>query len=72
MSAWYRHKLGYSTQETIQAMATGEANGYWGRFRACTDHPQVVVRVAAWLGFISVCLGVLGTILGVASLRPAA
>ena len=72
MSAWYRQRLGYSTQETISAMTTQPANGVWGRFRACTDHPQVVVRVAAWLGFISVCLGMVGVILGALSLRAGA
>jgi hypothetical protein len=31
---------------------------------ACTDHPQIIVRVAAWLGLISVVLGLLGVIIG--------
>ena len=69
MSEWYRQILGYSTQETISTMNIKPANCCWGRFRACTHHPQVVVRVAAWLGLISVCLGMVGVILGVLSLR---
>jgi hypothetical protein len=68
MNEWYRSKLGYRTQETVQAMTIAPANNLWGRFRACTDHPQVVVRVAAWLGFIGVVLGILGIALGILSL----
>lgn len=71
MNAWYRHRLGYTTQETIQAMTTQEVDGFLGRFRACVDHPQVVVRVAAWLGIISICLGLLGVLLGGISLSLA-
>jgi hypothetical protein len=67
LNGWFRAKLGVQTQTdvpiTIQA-----ANGHLGRFLACTGHPQVIVRVAAWLGLISVSLGVLGAILGVVSL----
>ena len=72
MSEWYRQSLGYYTQETISTMNIKPATGSWGRFRACTDHPQVVVRVAAWLGLISVCLGMVGVILGALSLRAGA
>jgi hypothetical protein len=34
-------------------------NGLWGKFRASTGHPQVVVRLATWLAVISVALGVI-------------
>ena len=29
-------------------------NTHWGKLRACMGHPQVIVRVAAWLGLLSV------------------
>jgi len=71
MSGWYRLKLGdIQTQSTVQ-ISIAPANCHWGRFRACIDHPQIIVRVGAWLGFISVVLGVVGVILGAFSLRGA-
>ena len=68
LSSWYRAKLGQlETQEEYQLEIT-RADNWWGRLRACMQHPQIVVRVAAWLGVVSVALGALGVLLGVVSL----
>jgi hypothetical protein len=69
IGAWYRDKLGVITQSDIPL--TVKARNCWlGRFRACTDHPQIVVRVAAWLGAIGLLLGVIGLVLGLWSACP--
>lgn len=71
INGWYRAALGgVSTQSDVQ-LSIKPCNSWWGKFKACTHHPQTVVRVAAWLGLISVILGLLGAVLGAASLRAA-
>lgn len=60
MNAWYRNRLGGIETKKSHDLTISEANGFWGRFRASTGHPQVVVRLATWLGVISVALGIVG------------
>ena len=72
ISGWYRAVLGGApTQSEIQ-LSIKACNSWWGKFRACTQHPQTVVRVAAWLGAIGLFLGIVGLVLGVVSLCPKA
>jgi hypothetical protein len=67
IGGWYRASLGgLTTQEDVQ-LAIRSCNSMWGRLMACIDHPQAVVRVAAWLGLVSVGLGLLGVVLGALS-----
>lgn len=77
MSYWYRAKLGspeapLETQKEY-ALDVGDANSVLGKLRASISHPQLVVRVAAWLSLLSVllaiALGVPGLVLGVCSYR---
>lgn len=68
MNGWYRSKLGDLAKQSTADIIVTPANTHWGRFRACTHHPQIVVRVAAWLGLISVGLGAIGVALGALSL----
>lgn len=68
INGWYRAALGDLSSQSDVALSINACNSYWGKFKACTHHPQIIVRVAAWLGFISVVLGLLGTVLGVKSL----
>jgi hypothetical protein len=71
INGWYRAKLGgLSTQSDI-ALHIKPSNCWWGKFKACTDHPQIIVRVAAWLGAIGLFLGVIGLVLGMVSLCQA-
>jgi hypothetical protein len=65
---WFRAKLGIKTQEEIQ-LQIRPCRTWYGQFKACTDHPQVVIRVAAWLGVVGLILGVIGLALGIISLR---
>ena len=68
---WYRARLGppkapLKTQEKYVFEIKAFDRWYnksLGKLRACTGHPQVVVRVGVWLGIISVWLGVLGVII---------
>jgi hypothetical protein len=64
MGGWYRAKLGDIPKQIEIELTVKACDTRWGKFRACLDHPQIVVRVAAWLGAISVGLGLLGAILG--------
>lgn len=72
INGWYRAKLGgLSTQSDI-SLNIKPSNCWRGKFKACTDHPQIIVRVAAWLGAIGLFLGIVGLVLGVVSLCPKA
>lgn len=68
IGGWYRAALGGLSTQMDVPLTIKPCNTWWGHFKACTDHPQTVVRVAAWLGLISVVLGFLGMLLGAASL----
>ena len=70
MNGWYRACLGgLETQKEYTLEITG-VRSWWGKMRACMDHPQIVVRLAIWLGVLSVSLGVVGVLLGIISVWP--
>lgn len=60
INGWYRNCLGGIETKQNHELEISEANGFWGKFRASIDHPQVVVRLATWLAVISVGLSLLG------------
>lgn len=68
ISAWYRASLGGLTTQSDVPLEIKACNSWVGKFYACIHHPQIVVRLAAWLGGISIVLGLVGLGLGVASL----
>ena len=70
MSGRYRPRLGALQTQREYALEVTEAESWYGKIRACVHHPQIVVRVAVWLGLISVALGAIGVILGVISVWP--
>ena len=72
ISGWYRAALGDLSTKADVPLNIKPSNCWWGKFKACTDHPQIIVRVAAWLGAIGLFLGVVGLALGVLSLCPRA
>jgi hypothetical protein len=65
MSYWYRARLGGLETQQEYPLDVKKTIPIWGSLRACMQHPEVVVRVAAWLGLLSVALGLLGVILAV-------
>lgn len=65
MNGWYRAQLGELETQHEYALDITPVDDCWGKLRACMDHPQIIVRVAAWLGVIGVALGVIGVILGI-------
>lgn len=71
MGSWYRAVLGGLETQRDYPLQIEPAHTVLGKFRACTHHPQVVVRVAAWLGLIGLVLGAIGVLLGIVSLLPA-
>jgi hypothetical protein len=60
IGAWYRKKLGHESPQSDVTLKISSCNSAWGHFKACTDHPQSVVRLSSWLGFLGLALGVLG------------
>jgi hypothetical protein len=59
MSQWYRSKLGREAPLKTQKeypLDIVPAIPLWGSLRACMQHPQVVARVAVWLGVWSFLL----------------
>ncbi len=63
LSAYYRDKLKIAGDQKTVELKIKEC-GFIGRIRACFDHPQVVVRVAAWMGVVSAILGFAGLMVG--------
>lgn len=70
IGAWYRSGLGAIHSQEELPLEIEECNSLIGRFKACTGHPQVVVRLATWLGGIGLVLGVIGLALGILSIWP--
>lgn len=63
INEWYRKMLGDLNTQTECNLCIEEAENPWGKFHSCIQHPQVVVRVATWLGLISIGLGVISLII---------
>lgn len=70
LSDWFRAKLGGLATQSDIPLTIKPNESWWGKFNTCTDHPQIVVRVASWLGAIGLFLGFVGLVLGVLSLCP--
>ena len=70
MNEWYRKRLGgLETKPKIDyPLVIEKADSWYGKIRACLQHPQNVVRIATRLGIISFALGVFGLFLGVVAL----
>ncbi len=68
INEWYRRLLGDITTKSERELQISAADNLRGKLLASVQHPQIVVRVAFWLGAISVVLGLLGLILGAISL----
>jgi len=68
MGAWYRANLGGLVPQTDVPLKITSCWSWLAQFKACTDHPQVVVRLAAWLGALGLLLGIIGLLIGIASL----
>lgn len=65
---WHREKLGSIATRSNASLTMRPANGLWGKLMACLDHPQTVVRVATWLGFLGLALGVVSLFISLAPL----
>lgn len=63
INGWYRSHLGNIETKQKHELIITEVNSYWGKLRACTDHPQIIVRLATWLAVLSVALGALSIFL---------
>lgn len=71
IGSWFRAGLGDIAAQAEVQLEVKAVNGWWGKFKACTHHPQIVVRLGAWLGGIGFVLGIIGLLLGVSSIWPA-
>lgn len=70
MGEWYRASLGVVSTRSVTEISLHVCKTPLGQMRACTQHPQIVVRVAAWLGILGLLLGLVGLALGVVSVLP--
>jgi hypothetical protein len=70
ISQWYRERLGGLETQKDYSLEVSPVNSWYGKLRSCKDHPQIVVRVALYLGLLSVLLGFIGLALGIVSLWP--
>ena len=68
MGEWFRAALGGVQTQQEPSLLIEPCNSGLARFRACADHPQIVVRVAAWLGGIGLALGIVGFLISLISL----
>lgn len=64
MNHWYRSRLGKIEPQEKYYIEITQANNIGGKFRSCIEHPQIVVRVATWLGVLGGVLGGISVILG--------
>lgn len=67
INEWYRKLLGDLSTKSEYDLQISSADTLIGKLRASAQHPQIIVRVAFWLGLISVVLGLVGLILGIMS-----
>lgn len=70
IGGWFRAQLGGLVKQREYELQISPCNNWWGKLCACFHHPQVMVRVGAWLGVIGVFLGLMGVVLGVVGLLP--
>jgi len=68
INEWYRKKLGNIEAQSEYDLEIEEKDNLWGKLRACSHHPQIIVRTSTWLCIISAILGLLGLFLGIISL----
>ncbi|TXH48362.1 MAG: hypothetical protein E6Q87_06245 [Cellvibrionales bacterium] len=69
INSWYRAALGNPLSQSDAALVIKSSNNLWGKFKACTDHPQVSVRLTTWISTISLLLGIFGFALGLLSVQ---
>jgi hypothetical protein len=62
INEWYRAKLGILRTQIEEDLDIEITDSWRGRLSACLQHPQIIVRLATWLGLMSVFLGMLGIV----------
>ncbi len=63
INGWYRSQLGGIETKKNHSLEISFANGLWGKFCASIGHPQLIVRLATWLGIISIVLGTISIVM---------
>jgi len=74
MSSWYRHRLELDKGQRVELAIDfpGRVQKIFWQFRACLQHPQVVVVLATALGIVAVGLGLIGFGLGLIGIQHVA
>lgn len=62
MNEWYHSKLGKIETKKYHNLCIEPRNDVFGKYLANINHPQVIVRMAVWLGTIGVLLGIVGVV----------
>ena len=67
MNEWYRKQLGGIVTNREHDLEIRSADNFYGKIRANTGHPQVVVRLATCLALLSLALGLISILLSIKS-----
>ena len=65
LNYYYREKLGIENTFDTPALSIQKSAPLVGVIGLNLSHPQTIVRLATWLGIISVVLGLIGVVLGI-------
>jgi len=65
LNSWYRKHLGHIKPQSKNTFEIEIKDTVFGKIMASLKHPQIIIRVACWLGIISVGLGILSVFLGI-------
>ena len=65
INSWYRKHLGHIKSQSEYSFEIKKKDTIFGKIMASLKHPQIIIRVAFWLGIIIVGLGILSIIHGI-------
>lgn len=68
INEWYRQRLGNLETQREYDLEIKHKVTIFGRLKAIMGHPQAAIRIAFWLAFISIVIGIIGLVIGLLSI----
>jgi len=68
INEWYRQRLGNLETQREYDLEIKHKVTIFGRLKAIMGHPQEAIRIAFWLAFISIVIGILSLAIGLLSI----
>lgn len=68
INEWYRKRLGNLEPQKEYDLEIKYRIKLFGKIKAIMEHPQEAIRIASWLAFLSIVIGVLGLAMGLISI----